>query len=89
MQTYDTSQGEIWHADLYRLNDPSELIELGLTEAFETAICLVEWPDRLGSIAPKDALCLTFELVEDGDARCLTARASSPRWAFLKDLNKT
>lgn len=60
VQTYDTSAGEIWHADLYRLSDPDEAAELGLTEAFETAICLIEWPDRLGETAPNDALHLHF-----------------------------
>ena len=46
VQTYDTPMGEIWHADLYRLSDPQEIVELGLHDALETAICLVEWPDR-------------------------------------------
>jgi tRNA threonylcarbamoyladenosine biosynthesis protein TsaE len=65
VQTYDTDGGEIWHADLYRLSDPSEVYELGLEAAFETAICLVEWPDRLGDATPTDALYLTLEI--DGD----------------------
>ncbi|RME18161.1 MAG: tRNA (adenosine(37)-N6)-threonylcarbamoyltransferase complex ATPase subunit type 1 TsaE [Alphaproteobacteria bacterium] len=60
VQTYDTGQTEIWHADLYRLTHPDEVEELGLTEAFETAICLVEWPDRLGSLRPEGAMLVTF-----------------------------
>ncbi len=47
---------EVWHADLYRIEDPSELDELGLDDAFDTAICLVEWPDRLGDRLPPDRL---------------------------------
>ncbi|MBU2980359.1 tRNA (adenosine(37)-N6)-threonylcarbamoyltransferase complex ATPase subunit type 1 TsaE [Lentibacter algarum] len=86
VQTYDTIKGELWHADLYRLNDPSELVELGLTDAFEDAVCLVEWPDRLGSITPQNAVHLTFKLGDEDDARHLTIQASSPRWAFLKDI---
>lgn len=69
VQTYDSPRGELWHADLYRLTDLTEVIELGLEEAFETAICLVEWPDRLGDLAPQGALWLTF--TPEGD----TARA--------------
>ena len=43
VQTYETADGtEIWHSDLYRLTHPEEVDELGLTDAFETAICLVE-----------------------------------------------
>lgn len=56
IQTYDTQSGEIWHSDLYRITATDEIEELGLFEAFETAICLVEWPDRLGGNAPSDAL---------------------------------
>ena len=60
VQTYDTDDGEIWHCDLYRLTHPDEALELGLDEAFETAICLIEWPDRLGDAAPEGALNLSF-----------------------------
>ena len=56
VQTYEVSALTVWHADLYRLGDAGEVIELGLTEAFETALCFVEWPDRLGDLAPGGAL---------------------------------
>ncbi|MCG6111085.1 MAG: tRNA (adenosine(37)-N6)-threonylcarbamoyltransferase complex ATPase subunit type 1 TsaE [Paracoccus sp.] len=53
VQTYDDPMGtQIWHADLYRLTDPSELTELGLDEAMDDAICLIEWPDRLDVVPP-------------------------------------
>ncbi|PYF11902.1 tRNA threonylcarbamoyladenosine biosynthesis protein TsaE [Rhodobacter viridis] len=60
---------EIWHADLYRLTHPDEAIELGLEEAFDTAICLIEWPERLGDLQPKKALFLRFSLTDAGAAR--------------------
>ena len=60
VQTYDAPNGDIWHCDLYRLTAPEEVLELGLEEAFETAICLIEWPDRLGEDIPQDALTLQF-----------------------------
>jgi tRNA threonylcarbamoyladenosine biosynthesis protein TsaE len=56
VQIYDLPDGEIWHADLYRLTHPDEALELGLDEAMETAICLIEWPDRLGTAAPTGAI---------------------------------
>ena len=75
VQTYETDEGEIWHCDLYRLTHPDEALELGLDEAFETAICLIEWPDRLGDAAPENALHLAFsagpashEVTISGDA---------------------
>jgi len=47
VQTYLAGDLEIWHADLYRLADPNELVEIGLEDALETAFCLIEWPDRM------------------------------------------
>lgn len=67
VQTYDDPAGDIWHADLYRLSHPDEVLELGLEDAFSTAICLVEWPERLGALAPKDAIRLS--LAPEGDGR--------------------
>jgi tRNA threonylcarbamoyladenosine biosynthesis protein TsaE len=60
VQTYDTPMAEVWHADLYRLSTVGEVFELGLEDAFETAICLIEWPDRLGAVLHPDALRVTF-----------------------------
>ncbi len=60
VQTYEDPSGDIWHCDLYRLTHPDEALELGLAEAFETAICLIEWPDRLGDETPDTALRLSF-----------------------------
>ena len=66
VQTYEAADTEIWHADLYRLNHPDEVLELGLEQAFETAICLVEWPDRLGPHLPSDALHLRLSAEGEG-----------------------
>lgn len=85
VQSYAAPLCEIWHADLYRLGDPAEVIELGLTEAFETAICLVEWPDRLGDLAPAKALTLEFAPGRDDQTRHLTLSWSDPRWTDLLD----
>ncbi|MCL4143908.1 UNVERIFIED_CONTAM: hypothetical protein GTU68_065655 [Idotea baltica] len=81
VQTYDAQSGlEIWHADLYRLGDPSEIEELGLIEAMEIAICLIEWPDRLTSLRPQDALDITLTATDVEDHRTLTAEWSDPKW---------
>ena len=67
VQTYPDPLGDLWHADLYRLTHPDEVAELGLEAAFDDAICLVEWPDRLGPLTPEGALRL--RLSEDGEGR--------------------
>ncbi len=66
VQTYPTKDTKIWHADLYRLTHPDEAAELGLEEAFDSSICLVEWPDRLGSLAPTAALRIDFLATPEG-----------------------
>ncbi|MBL8561716.1 MAG: tRNA (adenosine(37)-N6)-threonylcarbamoyltransferase complex ATPase subunit type 1 TsaE [Gemmobacter sp.] len=70
VQTYATEEPEIWHADLYRLSHPDEVIELGLEAAFSSAICLVEWPDRLGDLVPDGALHMAF--ATEGEGRRVT-----------------
>lgn len=81
VQTYDDGACEIWHADLYRLGDPGEIVELGLDEAFETAIVLVEWPDRLGDLAPATALHLRLSV--DGEGRLARLTGPAERWDKL------
>ncbi|GAB4259962.1 MAG: tRNA (adenosine(37)-N6)-threonylcarbamoyltransferase complex ATPase subunit type 1 TsaE [Pararhodobacter sp.] len=78
VQAYDAPGVEIWHADLYRLSHPDEAIELGLHDAFETALCLIEWPDRLGDDAPKQALTLRFSPRDEG--REVAFLSDDPRW---------
>lgn len=80
VQTYDAPPGEIWHADLYRLSDLSEIEELGLATAFETAICLIEWPDRLGPYAPASALSLHLSDGPTQDSRVMALSWTDPRW---------
>ncbi len=64
VQCYD-GPFEIWHADLYRLSHSGELAELGLEEAMGSALCLIEWPDRLVDI-PEGAITLTLAMAGDG-----------------------
>ncbi len=80
VQIYETTRGELWHSDLYRLDHPDSVVELGLLDAFEDAICLVEWPDRLGDLAPRGALHLHLSDGPDENARTLRASWSDPRW---------
>lgn len=81
VQVYEAADGtEIWHMDLYRLTGPAEIFELGLDQALEEAICLIEWPDRLGQEVPADALRIGFAPGRDAEARELTI-GGPDRWA--------
>ncbi|MDE0699069.1 MAG: tRNA (adenosine(37)-N6)-threonylcarbamoyltransferase complex ATPase subunit type 1 TsaE [Boseongicola sp.] len=77
VQSYELPGIQVWHADLYRLSEASEVTELGLEEAFGNAVVLVEWPDRLEEM-PGDALLLDIEVLDSG--RRVTLRSASDRW---------
>jgi tRNA threonylcarbamoyl adenosine modification protein YjeE len=56
MQVYDTLRFPVVHADLYRVRDAAELLELGWSEASEGALVLVEWAERAGENLAPDRL---------------------------------
>jgi len=80
VQTYAVGPLEIWHCDLYRLGSSDDLIELGLDEAFGGALCLIEWPERLGALAPPDALRLRFEMPAAAPGTRRIAAFGRSRW---------
>ena len=67
-QLYETARAPVWHFDLYRLERPEDTLELGMEEAFASAISVIEWPDRLGPWLPRERLDVTLAIVS-GDAR--------------------
>lgn len=83
VQTYETRSGSLWHADLYRLSSIFEIEELGLTDAFDDAICLIEWPDRLAQLMPRDALTIGFAQGTTEDSRVLSAEWTDPKWVAM------
>jgi tRNA threonylcarbamoyl adenosine modification protein YjeE len=83
VQTYELGSMEVWHADLYRLTDPAQTWELGLSEAFEEAVVFIEWPDRLGDSTPRSALRLELSPADDADTRVAILSATDPRWRHL------
>jgi tRNA threonylcarbamoyladenosine biosynthesis protein TsaE len=65
VQTYETTQNlTLHHFDLWRLDGPDALAELGWDDATR-GVVLVEWPDRLQDYTPKDALIITLGMAED------------------------
>jgi len=72
VQTYDCDSLEIWHADLYRLGDAQEAVELGLTDAFTDHISLIEWPELLGDLTPNTALDIELSVAPDCHLATLT-----------------
>jgi len=81
VQPYEDLDPPVWHADLYRLENPAELAELGL-DSLGDEILIVEWPERAGQGAWPDALRLSLEIL-DPQRRRLTAETPAAwegRW---------
>jgi tRNA threonylcarbamoyladenosine biosynthesis protein TsaE len=77
VQPYEDLDPPVWHVDLYRLEDPAEVDELGLDSAAD-AVLLVEWAERAGPEMWPEALNLSLEFAQNGD-RILTAKVP-PSW---------
>lgn len=72
LQVYDgcgPMGSDIWHVDAYRLTDPAEAEPLGLLEAFDTATCLIEWPENLGYLMPPHCLHIRLDITDRDEAR--------------------
>jgi len=69
VQVYELPDAPVWHFDLYRLTDPEDAWELGIEEAFATAIALIEWPDRLGYLLPEERLDVELQAGSEATAR--------------------
>jgi len=60
----------VFHFDLYRLNHPKELLDIGLDDYLsEKGIYLFEWPEKAGSLLPKATLICTLTIPDDGCGR--------------------
>jgi len=78
VQYYETPGLNVRHYDLYRIENPAEVEELGLEEALDDGAALIEWPERALVWMPADRLHVTLSL-HDGTRR---AQVSGPsRWA--------
>lgn len=78
VQEYTTEKFPVFHYDLYRIEQPSELSELALDDALAEGVALIEWPERMASL-PAGALHVRLDAVNEGVRR---AAISGPaRWA--------
>ncbi|MGD2133806.1 MAG: tRNA (adenosine(37)-N6)-threonylcarbamoyltransferase complex ATPase subunit type 1 TsaE [Maricaulaceae bacterium] len=66
VQTYRAGGFDVWHVDLYRLEGEDESAELGLEDAFDAHVSVIEWPERLGRRLPPDRLEVHLAETDDG-----------------------
>jgi tRNA threonylcarbamoyladenosine biosynthesis protein TsaE len=69
------------HVDVYRLQSPAQLADLGLEELLDgTRVALIEWGDRVRALLPPDRLEIVIELGASPEERLLTVRAEGREW---------
>lgn len=80
VEVYQSLTGPaVWHFDLYRLEKPEDAYELGIEEAFAEGVSLIEWPERLGGLMPREHLDVTLGLGRSETSR-LAQLDASPSW---------
>jgi len=81
VQVYDDMEPPVWHFDLYRIEHQDDILELGWDEARRQGISLVEWPERLGSLLPKDRLEINIRFIKDSENSRQIILTPYGRWA--------
>ena len=69
VQTYEGKSGEIYHFDLYRINTPEEVLQLGIEDAFRDGIAIIEWPEKMGQFLPRGRLDVNLTVTKGKNHR--------------------
>lgn len=69
---YSYKSGNIWHFDLYRLKAREEIISLGIEEAFNEAISIIEWPEIVLNMLPLNTIHINLSFAKNEDLRNIT-----------------
>ena len=75
MNQYKLNEYEIHHYDLYRLNSEKDILSLNIFEDFSNKVILIEWPEILGRLKPRNTIDINFEYGENFNSRYLTISA--------------
>lgn len=75
---------KLYHADLYRLDDPDQVLDLALEEIAADGVLVVEWPERAEGALPEDHILVRFE-VTDEDHRAIRFEACGERASRIAD----
>lgn len=69
VHNYESALGQIWHFDLYRLRNIEEAYQIGIEEAFINGISIIEWPELIENLLPKDTISLKFSFGSSENVR--------------------
>lgn len=71
VQIYNTEKFPVYHCDFYRLKNENEFMNLGLEDAFDSGVTLIEWPDIAKKFLPKNSKYINIEVLEDGSRKII------------------
>ena len=75
---------QVYHLDLYRLDDIAEITDLGIDDyLYGDGICVVEWADKAGTYFPEEHLLVEFEHLSVENQRCLRFKPHGERYTAL------
>jgi tRNA threonylcarbamoyladenosine biosynthesis protein TsaE len=78
VHSYDAPKSPVYHADLYRLDDPKDLQNIGWDDLVQAdALLLVEWPERAGQLLPAHLPIQLRHIEGDASRRVLFAGGQS------------
>ena len=60
-----------WHIDLYRLKDEIDILQLGLLDIMAMDCCIIEWPERFGTLLPSRRIDITLSFTDQEDVRSI------------------
>ncbi len=85
VQVYESDHGELYHFDMYRLENPDDCFELGIEEAFSDGVSLIEWPTKMGAYLPWDCLKIEIANGEGETERTMEFSSQGPWLDRLKE----
>jgi tRNA threonylcarbamoyladenosine biosynthesis protein TsaE len=78
VELYELSRLHLYHFDFYRFEDPHELIESGLQEAFnDKNVCIVEWAEKADGLLPVADIAVALSMTDSGRTAVLTAHSEN------------
>jgi tRNA threonylcarbamoyladenosine biosynthesis protein TsaE len=63
---YDSDRGDVYHYDLYRIEDKTELLALDIEDAIDHGLVFIEWPELAKDYLAKDYVQLNISIAQDG-----------------------
>jgi tRNA threonylcarbamoyladenosine biosynthesis protein TsaE len=75
----------VYHFDLYRLNGPDEVLDLGYEDLFYgSGVSIVEWPERLGHLCPDEHVSIHIDIIDYGQTRKITVDVVGVQYIKLR-----